>query len=154
MSPDSDRDGQCLYAVLNVAKDASDEDIKRAYRSLAQVWHPDKQSTADDTVREKAQEVFAKIQEAHEVLTDHTKRQVRQPEWRLVPVMPSALLWRQLHTMGGFYANNFNRCTELYRLWSPFPFQTLYNSSPAECLGGLSTAHTFQIEADCGSLVL
>ncbi|WIA19108.1 hypothetical protein OEZ85_003756 [Tetradesmus obliquus] len=62
------------YAILNVPKDASYEDIKRAYRGLAQVFHPDKH--LDDDLRDKAQEAFAKLQEAYEVLSDPQKRDV------------------------------------------------------------------------------
>jgi DnaJ family protein C protein 11 len=63
-----------LYAVLNVSRDAAAEDIKRAYKSLAQVFHPDKH--LDDDLRDKAQEAFSKLQEAYEVLSDPQKRDV------------------------------------------------------------------------------
>jgi len=33
-------DGPCHYDVLGLKRDASDEDIKRAYRRLALFWHP------------------------------------------------------------------------------------------------------------------
>eukprot|EP00882_Tetradesmus_deserticola_P017811 GHRQ01019103.1.p1 GENE.GHRQ01019103.1~~GHRQ01019103.1.p1 ORF type:complete len:179 (+),score=76.34 GHRQ01019103.1:593-1129(+) len=62
------------YAILNVPKDASYEDIKRSYRSLAQVFHPDKH--LEDDLREKAQQAFSKLQEAYEVLSDPQKRDV------------------------------------------------------------------------------
>jgi DnaJ-class molecular chaperone len=63
-----------LYAVLNVPRDAPPEDITRAYRKLAQVFHPDKH--VDEAKRRAAQESFAKVQEAYEVLSDSQKRQV------------------------------------------------------------------------------
>lgn len=62
------------YAVLNVSRDASNDEIKRAYKSLAQVFHPDKH--LDDDLRDKAQEAFSKLQEAYEVLSDPHKRDV------------------------------------------------------------------------------
>lgn len=62
------------YAVLNVSREASAEDIKRAYKSLAQVFHPDKH--LDDELRDNAQEAFSKLQEAYEVLSDPQKRDV------------------------------------------------------------------------------
>ena len=40
------RAGRDFYAALNVKRDASEDDIKRAYRRLAQVAHPDKQASA------------------------------------------------------------------------------------------------------------
>eukprot|EP00878_Enallax_costatus_P026728 GHUV01028714.1.p1 GENE.GHUV01028714.1~~GHUV01028714.1.p1 ORF type:complete len:136 (+),score=37.58 GHUV01028714.1:80-487(+) len=62
------------YAILNVPRNASYEDIKKAYKGLAQVFHPDKHQ--DDELRDKAQEAFAKLQEAYEVLSDPQKRDV------------------------------------------------------------------------------
>lgn len=62
------------YAILNVSREASADEIKRAYKSLAQVFHPDKH--LDDDLRDKAQEAFSKLQEAYEVLSDPQKRDV------------------------------------------------------------------------------
>ncbi|GAB3298505.1 molecular chaperone DnaJ [Parasphingorhabdus pacifica] len=58
------------YGILGVAKDATPEQIKRAYRKLARELHPDVNS-ADD-----AQERFADVTTAYEVLSDPKKRQV------------------------------------------------------------------------------
>lgn len=55
------------YATLGIAKDASDEDIKRAYRKLALKYHPDKNATVD-TNR------FQDIQTAYETLSDPDRR--------------------------------------------------------------------------------
>lgn len=57
------------YEVLGVAKDASERDIKKAYKRLAMKYHPDR--TAGDKAKE---EKFKEIQEAHEILTDENKR--------------------------------------------------------------------------------
>eukprot|EP00877_Chromochloris_zofingiensis_P007619 jgi/Chrzof1/310/Cz01g10230.t1 len=62
------------YAVLNVSREATADEIKKAYRSLAQVFHPDKHTT--DDLRDKAQEAFSRLQEAYEVLSDPHKREV------------------------------------------------------------------------------
>lgn len=56
------------YEVLGVAKDASDADIKRAYRRLAAKYHPDVNHEAG------AEEKFKEINEANEVLSDPDKR--------------------------------------------------------------------------------
>jgi DnaJ family protein C protein 11 len=53
------------YAILNVARDASDDDIKRAFRQLAQAYHPDKH--IDATLQSFASENFTRLQEAYEV---------------------------------------------------------------------------------------
>lgn len=57
------------YQVLGVARDAASEEIKRAYRKLAQKLHPDRNKEAD------AAERFSKVSEAYEVLKDPEKRQ-------------------------------------------------------------------------------
>jgi molecular chaperone DnaJ len=57
------------YEVLGVNRDASDEDIKKAYRKLAMKWHPDRNPD-----NPKAEERFKEAKEAYEVLTDAQKR--------------------------------------------------------------------------------
>jgi curved DNA-binding protein CbpA len=53
-----------LYAALNLPRDADEEAVRRAYRSLAGACHPDK--VAPD-LREAASEQFARLQRAYEV---------------------------------------------------------------------------------------
>ena len=57
------------YEVLGVARDASPDEIKRAYRTLARKHHPD---VADD--KAQAEHLFKDINEAYEVLSDPNKR--------------------------------------------------------------------------------
>ena len=57
-----------LYEVLGVSKDASDADIKRAYRKLSKQYHPDINKEAG------AEEKFKEIAEAYEILSDSQKR--------------------------------------------------------------------------------
>jgi curved DNA-binding protein len=57
------------YATLGVAREATDDDIKRAYRKLARRYHPD---VAQD--KKNAEEKFKEINEANEVLSDPVKR--------------------------------------------------------------------------------
>jgi molecular chaperone DnaJ len=59
------------YEVLGVNKDASDEDIKKAYRKLAMKWHPDR-----NPENPKAEERFKEAKEAYEILTDAQKRPI------------------------------------------------------------------------------
>jgi molecular chaperone DnaJ len=58
------------YAVLGIARDASPEEIKRAYRSLARRYHPD--ANPDDP---HAEERFKEVSHAYEVLSDPQKRE-------------------------------------------------------------------------------
>jgi molecular chaperone DnaJ len=58
-----------LYKTLGVSKDASDEEIKKAYRKLARKYHPDR-NPGD----EEAEEKFKEISAAHDVLSDPEKR--------------------------------------------------------------------------------
>src|SRR5436853_6215096 len=57
------------YEVLGVARDASEEDIKKAYRKLARQHHPDR-NPGD----KQAEGRFKEVQEAYDVLSDKTKR--------------------------------------------------------------------------------
>lgn len=56
------------YQVLRISRQASPQEIKRAYRRLAVLFHPDK-NTSDKALR-----LFQEINEAHEVLSDPVKR--------------------------------------------------------------------------------
>ncbi|XP_078041523.1 dnaJ homolog subfamily C member 21 [Augochlora pura] len=57
---------KCYYEVLEVARNATDDDLKRSYRKLALKWHPDK--NLDNP--EEAKEQFQLVQQAWEVLSD------------------------------------------------------------------------------------
>ncbi|KAA3456420.1 Chaperone DnaJ [Gossypium australe] len=63
-----------LYALLHLSPEASDEEIRRAYRQWAQVYHPDKYQAPH--MKEIATENFQRICEAYEILSDETKRQI------------------------------------------------------------------------------
>lgn len=59
------------YAILGVPRDATQEEIKRAYRRLALKYHPDR-----NPGNKEAEEKFKEISEAYEVLSDPEKRAI------------------------------------------------------------------------------
>ncbi|XP_078034633.1 dnaJ protein homolog 1 [Augochlora pura] len=62
--------GKDYYKILGLTKNATDDEIKKAYRKLALKYHPDKNRNAG------AEEKFKEIAEAYEVLSDSRKREV------------------------------------------------------------------------------
>src|SRR5256885_13415430 len=58
-----------FYNTLGVSRNASDADIKTAYRKLAMTYHPDRNNGSKD-----AEEKFKSITEAYDVLRDPDKR--------------------------------------------------------------------------------
>uniref|UniRef100_A0A0N4ZNI6 J domain-containing protein n=1 Tax=Parastrongyloides trichosuri TaxID=131310 RepID=A0A0N4ZNI6_PARTI len=61
---------KCLYKILGITKEATDGDIKKAYRKLALQWHPDKNPDNHEVAEKK----FKEIAQAYEVLSDTKKR--------------------------------------------------------------------------------
>ncbi len=57
-----------LYAMLEVSRDANDDEIKKSYRRLAMLYHPDRNASVDAEAR------FKEIAEAYQVLSDPDKR--------------------------------------------------------------------------------
>lgn len=61
-----------FYEVLGVKKDATDEEIKKAYRQLAKKYHPD----ANPNNKQESEAKFKEVNEAYETLSDKQKRQM------------------------------------------------------------------------------
>lgn len=56
------------YKILEIERTASDSEIKKAYRSMAKKYHPDKVQHMEDAYKKGAEEKFRKVQEAYEQL--------------------------------------------------------------------------------------
>jgi len=66
--------GEDYYRLLGVRRDASKEEIRRAFKKLSLKYHPDKNKNKKNP--EKAKEMFIKIANAYEVLNDDKLRQI------------------------------------------------------------------------------
>ncbi|XP_073290180.1 uncharacterized protein [Primulina huaijiensis] len=64
--------GVDYYKILQVDRNAKDDDLKKAYRKLAMKWHPDK----NPNNKKDAEAKFKQISEAYDVLSDPQKRAV------------------------------------------------------------------------------
>lgn len=65
------------WEILGVPRDASEADIKKAFRKGALKYHPDKQQTEEDRIA--AHDIFAKLSAAYDTVTDPVKRY----DWKL-----------------------------------------------------------------------
>jgi curved DNA-binding protein CbpA len=61
------------YDILEVGPEATEKEIKQAYRKLARNLHPDKTRKGED--RQKKEQIFADVSEAYNVLKDRIKRE-------------------------------------------------------------------------------
>jgi len=95
-----DKDNE-YYQILEIEEDASEEEIKLAYRRLAKIYHPDLNKTDP-----KAKEKFIKLHEAYDTLIDPQKRKVYdQIGYNPSNIDYSDMLWR----------NNSSRFREILR---------------------------------------
>ena len=108
------------YDILGVSKNASQDEIKKAYRKLAHTHHPDKDG-GDETM-------FKKVNEAYQVLSDSKKRQQYDMFGNAGNTMGD--------NMGGFHANEFNiNLNDIFEGGFEGIFEQLFNQQ----YGGTST---------------
>ena len=78
------------YSVLGVSRDASEEEIKKAYKALSRKYHPD--ANINNPNRDQAEEKFKEIQAAYQqIMKERTEGYRRTGLWRIQPG-----LWRLL----------------------------------------------------------
>src|SRR5512142_3139154 len=80
------------YALLGVLRDASAEEIKRAYYEAAQRLHPDKNKVAGET------EMFLEVQQAYEVLSNAQRRAQYDATLPYEEAPTSPLEWKVLYS--------------------------------------------------------
>ena len=68
------KDKDYLYDILKVSPDATESEIKSAYKKLAIKYHPDKQNNKPEEEKKIAEETFKKISQAYSILSDEGKR--------------------------------------------------------------------------------
>ncbi|MBK7382857.1 MAG: TerB family tellurite resistance protein [Flavobacteriales bacterium] len=61
-------DPTASYAVLEIPKSATDDEVKKAYRRMAMKYHPDKVAHLGEDVQKAANEKFKKVQQAYEAV--------------------------------------------------------------------------------------
>jgi DnaJ like chaperone protein len=54
------------YKILEITKEATEEDIRKAYRKMAMKYHPDKVVNLGPEIQKDAKEKFLKVQQAYE----------------------------------------------------------------------------------------
>ncbi|CRG94114.1 DnaJ protein, putative [Plasmodium gallinaceum] len=64
----------CYYEILNVEINATIEEIKKSYKKIILQYHPDKNAHLSEEQQKKYTNIFRKIQEAYECLTDEKRR--------------------------------------------------------------------------------
>lgn len=63
-----------FYKILNVARDATDSEIKKSYRKSALRWHPDRHANSSEEEKVEAEKVFRDVNLAYEILSDPQKK--------------------------------------------------------------------------------
>ena len=64
------------YDILGVDKNATADELRKAYKKMAVKYHPDKHASKSDDERKEAEEKFKKMAEAYDVLNDEEKRKI------------------------------------------------------------------------------
>jgi len=56
------------YKILEIEKSASNDEVKKAYRTMAKKYHPDRVNTQDEAIKKGAEEKFKRVQMAYETI--------------------------------------------------------------------------------------
>ena len=67
------------YSVLGVSRDASMDEIKKAYRKLSRKYHPD--ANINNPNKEQAEEMFKQVQQAYDQIVREREQGTSQISW-------------------------------------------------------------------------
>jgi len=73
------------YEILGISREATEKEVKQAFRSLSMKYHPDKVVTSDPVIMEQANTMMQQINEAYEVLGEESSRRQYNMELDGVP---------------------------------------------------------------------
>ncbi len=62
------KNAESAYKILEIQKDATNDEVKKAFRTMAKKYHPDKLMDMDEAYRKGAEEKFRNVQEAYETI--------------------------------------------------------------------------------------
>lgn len=99
------------YSILGVSRDASKEDIKKAYRKLVREWHPDAYKGDD---KKDAEDKFKEIQEAYHVLSDPEKRAMFDKFGYVGEPSERVRYGRTSGSSGGFFDESFGDFQDIF----------------------------------------
>ena len=61
-------DSESDYKILEISPDATDEEVKKAYRKMANKYHPDKVSHLGEELQKLAEEKFKSVSDAYQAI--------------------------------------------------------------------------------------
>lgn len=64
------RNAPDAYNILGISRNATDAEVKQAYRNMAKKYHPDKVITDDEAIKKGAEEKFKQVQQAYEQIAN------------------------------------------------------------------------------------
>lgn len=149
------------YKILGIDRDASQEQIKKAFKKAAIKWHPDKWSKKSEAEKKKAEENFKNCAEAYQVLSDPDKK-AKYDQFGTSEGFSADNVWTQnfddLFKSFGFgkwedpFFGNFASSFNQRRSTEPV-FETIaltMNVSIYEAFNGISRNITFNRYVKCG----
>lgn len=146
------------YKILGVNKNASEDDIKKAYRKGAVKWHPDKWSDKSESEKKNAEQKFKELSEANEVLSNPEKRKLYDQfgaDWENVANQGGG--FDPFSGMSDFFNNGFGGFDSFFggrqrRQNTPQPGQSIqipFEIGINEIFNGIKQEFTFTVKGRC-----